>query len=334
MLDIYSRVQLLAGQTIDDRMKRDEFLRNFSLILKDYAITEQTGAIVPYDHSDIELFKTFLGVKAVEGCTRGTLRAYSTGIRMLRRMIEKPLTKITANDIRCVLAIGIARNGWTAVNANNYRRQWSAFFTWAFNEKQIEDNPMIHVKPIKGEKHVRMPFSEEEMERLRNACRTIRERAMLEFFFSTACRVAEVATLNLSALNLPEQCAKVMGKGRKERLVYLNAKAMLYLKQYLNSRTDNCPALFVGTPNNSKKKIVPLKISGFEIILREIGKRAGVHHVHPHRFRHTAATYALRRGMPIEQVQQMLGHEKIETTLIYAKINTASLKANHAKFLN
>ena len=253
---------------------------------------------------------------------------------MLRRMIDKPISKITSNDIRCVLARGIGQKGWTAVNANNYRRIWSSFFTWSFNEKQIEDNPMIHIKPIKGEKHVRMPFSEEEMERLRNSCQDIRERAMLEFFFSTACRVAEVASLQLSEVNLPEQCAKVMGKGRKERIVYLNAKAMLYLKEYLESRTDNCPSLFIGYAHQSKKQPRPLSISGFEIILRELGKRAGVKNVHPHRFRHTAATYALRRGMPIEQVQQMLGHEKIETTLIYAKINTASLKANHAKFLN
>ena len=330
MLDIYSRVQLLAGQAIDDRLKRDEFLRNFSLILHDYQITEQSAAIVPYDHSDLELFKTFLGVKAVEGCTKGTLRAYSSGIRMLRKMINKPLTKITSNDIRCVLAMGIARNGWTAANANNYRREWSAFFTWAFNEKQINDNPMIHVKPIRGEKHVRMPFSEEEMELLRNACRDIRERAMLEFFFSTACRVAEVAALQLADVNLPEHCARVMGKGRKERIVYLNAKAMLYLKEYLTTRQDDCPSLFVSLD----RPYVPLKISAFEIVMRGLGKRAGVHNVHPHRFRHTAATYALRRGMPIEQVQQMLGHEKIETTLIYAKINTSSLKANHAKYVN
>ena len=157
---------------------------------------------------------------------------------------------------------------------------------------------------------------------------------MLEFFFSTACRVAEVAALQLDDVNLPEQCAKVMGKGRKERIVYLNAKAMLYLKEYLAKRTDNCPALFVGHANANPQKPYPLKISGFEIILRELGRRAGVKNVHPHRFRHTAATYALRRGMPIEQVQQMLGHEKIETTLIYAKVNTASLKANHAKYVN
>lgn len=334
MLDIYSRVQLLAGKTIEDELKRDEFLRSFSLILKDYSITEQSTDIVPYDVSDVEIFRTFLGVKAVEGCTPATLRAYSGGIKTLKKMTEKPLTKITANDIRCVIAKGIAWHKWTAVNANNLRRQWSAFFTWAFNEKQIPDNPMIHVKPIKGEKHVRMPFSEEEMERLRNACRDIRERAMLEFLFSTACRVTEVAELKLTDLNLPEQCAKVMGKGRKERIVYLNAKAMLYLKQYLSGRTDNCPAVFVGKKYGSGKTIYPLKRSGYEIVLRELGHRAGVNNVHPHRFRHTAATYALRRGMPIEQVQQMLGHEKIETTLIYAKINTSSLKANHAKYVN
>lgn len=334
MLDIYSRVQLLAGQSIDDRMKRDEFLRNFSLILKDYTITEQTTAIATYDHSDVELFKTFLGIKAVEGCTRGTLQCYTQAIRMLRKFTQKPLTEITANDIRCILADGMVKRGWSAGNANNNRRCWSSFFTWAFNEKLIKDNPMIHVKAVKGEKHVRMPFSEEEMERMRQAASDIRERAILEFLFSTACRVAEVASLTLSDLNLPEHCAKVLGKGRKERIVYLNSKAMLYLKEYLATRQDDCPAVFVGVRYNSAKHKIPLSISAFEVIVRELGKRAGVSNVHPHRFRHTAATTALRRGMPIEQVQQMLGHEKIDTTLIYAKINTASLKSNHEKYLN
>jgi len=330
MLDIFSRISIIAGEAIEDRSKRDEFLRKMSLILRDYTLTPATTELVVSDNSDIHLFKMFLGIKAVEGCTRGTLQCYTQAIRMLRKFTQKPLTEITANDIRCILAEGMVKRGWSAGNANNNRRCWSSFFTWAFNEKLIKDNPMIHIKPIKGEKHVRMPFSEEEMERLRNSCQDIRERAMLEFFFSTACRVAEVAALQLSDVNLPEQCARVMGKGRKERIVYLNAKAMLYLKEYLTTRKDDCPSLFVSLD----RPYVPLKISAFEFVMRGLGKRAGVSNVHPHRFRHTAATTALRRGMPIEQVQQMLGHEKIDTTLIYAKINTASLKANHEKYLN
>ena len=334
MLDIFSRISIIAGEAIDDRRKRDEFLRKMSLILRDYTLTPASTDLVVADNSDINLFKMFLGIKAVEGCTKGTLQCYTSAIRMLRRFTQKPLTEITANDIRCILAEGMVKRGWSAGNANNNRRCWSSFFTWAFNEKLIKENPMIHVKAVKGEKHVRMPFSEEEMERLRQGARDIRERAILEFLFSTACRVSEVATLTLADLNLPEHCAKVFGKGRKERIVYLNPKSMLYLKQYLDTRHDDCPAVFTARSHNSDKNPVPLKASGFEIIVRELGKRTGVNNVHPHRFRHTAATTALRRGMPIEQVQQMLGHEKIDTTLIYAKINTASLKANHEKYLN
>ncbi len=334
MLDIFSRISIIAGEAIEDRSKRDEFLRKMSLILRDYTLTPATTELVVSDNSDIHLFKMFLGIKAVEGCTRGTLQCYTQAIRMLRKFTQKPLTEITANDIRCILAEGMVKRGWSAGNANNNRRCWSSFFTWAFNEKLIKDNPMIHVKAVKGEKHVRMPFSEEEMERMRQAASDIRERAILEFLFSTACRVAEVASLTLSDLNLPEHCAKVLGKGRKERIVYLNSKAMLYLKEYLATRKDDCQAVFVGVRYNSAKHKIPLSISAFEVIVRELGKRAGVSNVHPHRFRHTAATTALRRGMPIEQVQQMLGHEKIDTTLIYAKINTASLKSNHEKYLN
>jgi site-specific recombinase XerD len=334
MLDIYSRVSILAGETIPDIKKREGFLRQFSLILKDYNITEISTELAVYDHSDIELCKMFLGIKAVEGCTKGTLLNYSESLRMLRAIIQKPLNTATANDIRCALAVGMTKRSWSATTANNYRRNWSSFYTWAFNERQIEDNPMRQVKAIKGKRNVRMPFSEEEMEKLRNATNDIRERAILEFFFSTACRVSEVAGLNLSDIDFPEHTAKVLGKGQKERIVYLNAKAMLYLKQYIETRTDDCAAVFIAKTFNSKKHPRPLAISGLEIIMRDLGKRAGVHNVHPHRFRHTAATYALRRGMPIEQVQQMLGHEKIDTTLIYAKINNDSLKANHHKYLN
>jgi len=334
MLDIFTRISQVAGVAIPDRGKRDEFLRNISLILKDYTITGVSTDLVVYGQADMDLFMTFIGIKAVEGCTPSTLKNYTYSIKVLKTLVPKSLGQITSNDIRCALAIGMARRGWTAMAANNYRRSWSSFFTWAFNEKQIEDNPMLHVKAIKGEKKVRMPFSEEEMEMLRGATTDIRERAILEFLFSTACRVSEVATLTLPDVNLHEHTAKVMGKGQKERIVYLNAKAMLYLGKYLDTRKDDCPAVFVGKRHNSKKEIFPIGITQIESILRNLGRRAGVKNVHPHRFRHTAATTALRRGMPIEQVQQMLGHEKIDTTLIYAKINTASLKANHEKYLS
>lgn len=333
MLDIFSRVSILAGEAINEKTKRDEFLRGFSLILKDYQIQEHSTELAIYDVSDIEVIKMYLGVKAVEGLSKASLRQYHDALRMLRNLIKKPVTKATSNDIRCALAMGMTQRNWKSCIANNYRRYWSAFFTWAADEKQIAENPMRQVKAIKGETHVRQPFSEEEMERLRNATTTIRERAILEFIFSTACRVAEVASLDLCNLSLPERCAKVIGKGRKERIVYLNAKAMLYLKEYLATRNDDCPAVFVATRHNSKKEIARIGISAFEIILRDLGKKAGVSNVHPHRFRHTAATFALRRGMPLEQVRQMLGHEKIETTLIYAKTNNESLRVNHDKFV-
>ena len=169
MLDIYSRVSIIAGEAIPDTKVREEFLRQFSLILKDYSISEMSTELAVYDQSDIELCKMFIGIKAVEGCTKGTLRAYSEGLRMLRLILQKPLKKATANDIRCALAIGMTKRKWSSETANNYRRFWSTFYTWAFNEHQIDDNPMRQVKAIKGKRNVRMPFSEEEMEKLRNA---------------------------------------------------------------------------------------------------------------------------------------------------------------------
>lgn len=334
MFDIYSRVSVLAHETIQDQKMLEKFLMKFSLILKDYSVTEMSKEVVIYDNADEEAFKMYLGVKAVEGKTEKTLRNYSYSLQTLKRIIKKQLLKVTANDIRSALAYGLGRFGWSAINADNHRRYWSSFYSWAFDEGIIEKNPMRQVKPIKGVRKVRMPFTEEEMEMLRNATVTVRERAILEFLFSTACRVSEVANLKLADVNFIDKTAKVLGKGRKERIVYINSKAHLYLKKYLEERTDNCASLFVGYANNSKKNVRPLCIPGIEIIVRNLGKRAGIENVHPHRFRHTAATYALRRGMPVEQVQQMLGHEKVDTTLIYAKVNSESLKMNHAKYIN
>lgn len=334
MFDIYSRVSVLASEVIQDQEKLDKFLAKFSLIIKDYSITEMTKEVVLYDNADEEACKMFLGVKAVEGRAEGTLYNYEMSLRALKRIIQKSILKATPNDIRCVLAYGIGRLGWKQINADNYRRYWSSFYTWACNEDLIEKNPMRQVKPIKGIRKVRMPFTEEEMERIRDATETVRERALIEFLFSTACRVSEVTSLKLTDCDFTEKTAKVLGKGRKERIVFLNSKALLYLKKYLETRTDNCNSLFINEGYQHRKRPIGIKNSGIELIIRNVGKRAGIENVHPHRFRHTAATYALRRGMPVEQVQQMLGHEKVDTTLIYAKVDKESLKMNHYKYLN
>ena len=281
MFDIYSRVSVLANETIQDPKMLEKFLMKFSLILKDYSITEMTKEVVLYDNADEEACKMFLGVKAVEGCSEGTLYNYGMSLRILKRILQKSILKATPNDIRCALAYGISRLGWKQINADNNRRYWSSFYTWANNEDLVEKNPMRQVKPIKGERKVRMPFTEEEMERIRDATETVRERALIEFLFSTACRVSEVTSLKLTDCDFTEKTAKVLGKGRKERIVFLNSKALLYLKKYLETRTDNCNSLFINEGYQHRKCPIGIKCSGVELIIRNVGRRAGIEHVHP-----------------------------------------------------
>lgn len=336
MIDIFSRIKVLAGEYIEKQKDRERFLGKISLILNDYQIQPASTDLIVRDNTDINTIKMFLGVKKVEGCTDGTLRAYFGSIRWLQDHMQSntPLLKATANDIRCVLAIGMTKHNWTATHANNNRRYWSSFYTWCHDEGLIPKNPMRQVKAIKGVRVIRMPFTEEEMEKMRNACLDLRERAMLEFLFSTACRVSEMQALNRSDINFERKEVKVFGKGQKERIVYLNAKAVLYLSEYLATRTDDCEALFAGLRFNSKNQFYRLGVSGVELAIRRLGKRADVKSAHPHRFRHTAATLALKRGMPIEQLRLMLGHENIDTTLIYAKVNDSTLRMNHEKYVN
>ena len=335
MLDIYTRIMAAVGNNTPQQKQRERLMNEISLILNDYDYTPKTRDLVVYERDDMEAVKTFIGVKKVEGRTDGTLRTYLQGLRMLKTMVNgKNLLKLTTNEIRYVIAYGMTHNGWSAVGANCYRRPWSSFYKWAHEEGLIEKNPMVSVKKVKEEKHVRQPFSEEEMERLRAVNKPLRDRALLECLFSTAARVSELSNLKRSDLDLENDCAKVMGKGRKERTVYFNTKSSFWLKRYLATRKDDNPYVFVSLIGKITTKTGRLNCSGIEIKCREWGKTAGITNVHPHRFRHTAATMALRRGMPIEQVRMMLGHESIETTLIYAKTNDYSLKENHKKFMS
>ena len=331
MQDIYTRVSVLALEHIEDKTTRDNFLNKFAILLNDYSITPMTTELTVYDNYDLEVVNMYLGVKAVEGLATRSMHAYAQSLSQLRNMLGgKSILKATTNDIRCVLAKGITQFKWGIHHANRNRNIWGNFYKWAHQENYIEKSPMLPIKKIKGEINIRQPFSETEMEKLRNGATTLRDRAIIEFLLSTACRVSEVAELKLCDLDLKERKAKVLGKGRKERIVFINERAALYLQQYLDSRKDDTPNVFVSlfSPYN------PLKNAGIEIMVRELGKSIGVPKVHPHRFRHTAATFALRRGMPIEQVQKMLGHNHVDTTLIYAKTDSEELQHNHKKYLS
>ncbi|MDR1574149.1 MAG: tyrosine-type recombinase/integrase [Clostridiales Family XIII bacterium] len=283
--------------------------------------------LVTADQNGGKGYAMFFIAKKIEGLSKKTLRFYKLEIDAFVSETCKPLDAITADDIRIYLA---RRSGKvTNVTLDNKRRILSTFFEFLSAEDYIVRNPMKKIRPIRQARKIKLPFSEIEIEQLRDACETKRETAVIDLFLSTGMRVGELHLLDLKDVDFSAGEAVVLGKGNKERTVYLNAKATKHLRDYLDSRKDDNEALIVSEQSPHAR----LKISGIEVCVREIGKRAGVKNVHPHRFRRTAATSALARGMPIEQVQKMLGHEQTETTLRYAVIASDALKASHRKYM-
>ena len=212
----------------------------------------------------------------------------------------------------------------------NVRSVYSSFFAWLRDRDRIRINPMALVEDIKVEQVLKRPYSDEERERMLRECQTLRDKAMMEFLYSTAVRVSELAALNRDDIRWTSKDLTVFGKGSKERTVYLNDRTNMYMKEYLESRTDDNPALFVSLRSPHKR----LTKSGIETMIRETGKRSGVSKAHPHRFRRTAATNALNRGMPVQEVAQMLGHSKLETTMVYCTVNADGVKYHHKKYLS
>ena len=293
-------------------------------------IEKEEQALIKYEPSeDSEIVKKFYIAKKVEGASDNTLKQYLTAIKPLMVYLKKPIKDMTTNDIRYFLAVYQNERKCGQVTLDNMRRYYNSFFQWLEDEEIIVKNPMRRIKKIKQEKRIKKPFTDEELELIRQACQDEREIAIIDILASTGMRVGELALLNRDDIDFNSAQCIVYGKGKKEREVFLNAKARVNIKKYIESRNDSNEALFVSlkSPHNRLEK------GAIELIVREIGKRAGIKKVHPHRFRRTAATMALNRGMPVEQVQQMLGHEKIETTMIYVSTDKTNLKASHQKYL-
>lgn len=276
-----------------------------------------------------EALRMFFVAKSVQGCTKRTLVHYRTSLLAFFRFLsDKPVDQITTNDIRYYFAVKKERDGNKDTEINNKRRVLSSFFGWCFEEEYIKKNPMVKIKKIHTEKRIKKPFKDTELERLRyEAAKDVRMTALLEVLLSTGCRISEVSGMNRKDLDGDEII--VYGKGKKERTVYLNAKARLSLERYLATRTDSNEPMFVSEDRPHSRWLV----SGMGADIRKLGRICGVTDTHPHRFRRTAATMALNRGMPIEQVQLMLGHESIETTTIYAVSAQEAVKASHKKYV-
>jgi integrase/recombinase XerD len=212
---------------------------------------------------------------------------------------------------------------------DNIRRNLSSFFSWLEEEDHILKSPMKRIHKIKTKTTVKETISDEDIEKLRDNCDVVRDIAIIDLLYSTGMRVGELVNLDISDINFDERECIVYGKGEKERRVYFDAKAKLHLQDYLSTRTDNNPALFVTLDEPHDR----LKISGVEIRLRKLGRKLNMIKIHPHKFRRTMATRAIDKGMPIEQVQRILGHSQIDTTMHYAIVNQNNVKASHRKFI-
>lgn len=276
-----------------------------------------------------ELLEKFLEAKRIEGCSEKTLTYYQSTINRMLENIEKEVMHIMTEDLRSYLTNYQEQNNLSRVTIDNVRRILSSFFSWLEDEEYLIKSPIRRIHKVKTISSIKDTYSDEELEKMRDSCQEKRDLALIDILASTGMRVGELVLLNQSDINFNERECKVFGKGNKERIVYFDARTKLHLQEYLESRKDNDEALFVTLKNPHSR----LTISGVESRVREIGNRLNIDKVHPHKFRRTLATKAIDKGMPIEQLQQLLGHKRIDTTLQYAMVKQSNVKLAHKKYI-
>lgn len=282
------------------------------------------------DKGNEEYLNDFITAKCVEGCSEKTIKYYDSTIKNALKTLNKPIKQIVTEDLRTYLADYQKNSLCSKVNLDNIRRILSSFFSWLEDENYIMKSPVRRIHKIKTIKTVKETYTDENLEVLRDNCTEIRDLAIIDLLNSTGMRVGELVKLNISDINFNERECVVFGKGDKERKVYFDARTKIHLQNYLDSRNDDNEALFVSL----LKPFNRLQISGVEIRLRQLGRKLNINKVHPHKFRRTLATKAIDKGMPIEQVQQLLGHQKIDTTLQYAMVNQNNVKISHRKYIS
>ena len=319
------------------------------IILNKYDIRNRCTEVgMVFTDRNEELIKRFLIAKTVKGCTARTIEFYQNTLKRFMERVNKNIDDITSDDIRLDSALRIRRDKVNKTTAGNEIRCYRTFFNWLSTEELIQKNPMLKVDPIKKEKIKKEAFTEMEVEMLRAHVNGDREKAIIEILLSTGCRVSELVQIKVSEVEMDRERVLVHGKGNKDRFVYLNARAELAIKTYMSERKDNNPYLFPGGKKITEMKngksetwwMNPENIGNTHLgketigtITRKLAERAGVQQANPHKFRRTCATWALRRGMPIEQVSKMLGHDQISTTQIYLDLNEEELVYAHKKFV-
>lgn len=294
------------------------------------SLSENDLCDISQNRENSKLLTLFISAKRVEGCSEKTLKYYHATIESMLKVVNNSVSEISTNELRYYLADYQATNNSSKVTIDNIRRIFSSFFSWLEDEDYILKSPVRRIRKVKTGKVVKEVLTDENLEILRDSCIELRDLAMIDLLASTGMRVGELVRINRVDIDFHERECVVFGKGGSEREVYFDARSKIHLKQYLESRTDNNPALFVSL----SKPYNRLKIGGVELRLRELGRRANIAKVHPHKFRRTLATMAIGKGMPIEQVQKLLGHVKIDTTMHYAMVNQNNVKISHRKYIS
>lgn len=295
-------------------------------VLKNYDVAEKQDKQA---ETEQDLVSLFLAAKRIEGCSEKSLKYYDATIKAMLDTVGKNVKHIVTEDIRNYLTDYQERKQSSRVTIDNIRRILSSFFSWLEDEDYILKSPVRRIHKVKTASNIKETYSDEALELMRDSCTELRDLAMIDMLASTGMRVGEMVLLNREDIDFNERECVVFGKGNKERMVYFDARTKIHLQNYLNSRTDENKALFVSlsAPYNR------LQIGGIEKRLRNFGKNIGLHKVHPHKFRRTLATMAIDKGMPIEQLQQLLGHKRIDTTLQYAMVKQSNVKMAHRKYI-
>lgn len=306
------------------QLQRLQSVLNFALA--DYEVTKTNES---QGNSEQNFIEIFIAAKRIEGCSEKSLKYYNATISAMLSAVDKEIRHIETEDVRRYLTEYQAKNQCSRVTTDNVRRILSSFFSWLEDEDYILKSPVRRIHKIKTGICIKETYSDEALELLRDHCTEPRDLAMIDMLASTGMRVGEMVLLNRNDIDFNERECVVFGKGDKERIVYFDARTKIHLKQYLDNRKDNNPALFV----TLKAPYDRLEIGGVEARLRNFGKKLGLQKVHPHKFRRTLATMAIDKGMPIEQLQQLLGHRKIDTTLQYAMVKQSNVKIAHRKYI-
>lgn len=314
-----------------DNLQMRQLQQTLENVLFEVQISKNAApeAVEETEQRNEKLTDSFISAKRVEGCSEKTLKYYRATIEKMIASIGENICRIRTDDLREYLTKYRNKNGSSRVTIDNIRRVLSSFFSWLEDEDYILKSPIRRIRKVKTASSIKETYSDEDLEKMRDNCAELRDLAMIDMLASTGMRIGEMVLLNKADIDFNERECVVFGKGDKERIVYFDARTKLHLQEYLDSRTDDNPALFVTLRAPHER----IQIGGIEHRLREMGKRLNIPKVHPHKFRRTLATMAIDKGMPIEQLQRLLGHQRIDTTLQYAMVKQSNVKTAHRKYI-